>query len=279
MAASSSSSLVDSIIRFVPLSKKNARKVIAAIAGTLICLVAWQAICSIPGAPLPGPLEVFSDTQELIVGAFDRTDPNSTDVGIFWHLMASLQRVAIGFSAAAIIGVLVGIVIGSNPLINDALDPVFQLLRTIPPLAWLPISLEALKNNQSAALFVIFITAVWPVLLNTVTGVQQVPQDYKNVARVLRLGRVEYFLNVLFPATVPYVFTGLRIGVGLSWLAIVAAEMLVGGVGIGFFIWDAYNSSLTSEIILALIFVGLVGLSLDRFVAFLGSLAVPPERR
>ncbi|TAD78491.1 MAG: nitrate ABC transporter, permease protein [Oscillatoriales cyanobacterium] len=281
MAAStpSSGSLLDSVMRFLPISKKNARKILASLVGTLLCLVAWQAVCSIPGAPLPGPVEVFTDTQELIIGAFDRTDPNSTDVGIFWHLMASLQRVAIGFSVAAIVGVLFGIVIGSNQLVYDAFDPVFQLLRTIPPLAWLPISLAALKNNQSAALFVIFITAVWPVLLNTVTGVQQVPQDYKNVARVLRLGRVEYFLNVLFPATVPYVFTGLRIGVGLSWLAIVAAEMLVGGVGIGFFIWDAYNSSLTSEIILALIFVGLVGLLLDRLVAFVGSISVPPERR
>jgi nitrate/nitrite transport system permease protein len=202
-----------------------------------------------------------------------------SDKGLFWQILASLQRVAVGFSLAAIAGIALGIAIGSSRLIYDALDPIFQVLRTVPPLAWLPISLAAFQDSQPSAIFVIFITAIWPVIINTAVGVQQVPQDYKNVSKVLQLSRWEYFTNILFPATVPYVFTGLRIGVGLSWLAIVAAEMLIGGVGIGFFIWDAWNSSLISEIILALVYVGVVGLLLDKLMAFIGRLAVSGEGR
>ena len=180
---------------------------------------------------------------------------------------------------AAIVGIAVGILIGSSALVYDAIDPIFQILRTVPPLAWLPISLAAFRNNEPSAIFVIFITAIWPIIINTAVGVQQVPQDYKNVSRVLKLSKVEYFFNILFPATVPYVFTGLRIGIGLSWLAIVAAEMLIGGVGIGFFIWDAWNSSMISEIILALIYVGIVGFLLDRLMAYIAKLVVPEENK
>jgi nitrate/nitrite transport system permease protein len=195
------------------------------------------------------------------------------------QIAASLGRVAIGFFLAAIVGIGLGILIGSNSFMYDALDPIFQVLRTIPPLAWLPISLAAFRDSQPSAIFVIFITAIWPIIINTTVGVQQIPQDYKNVARVLRLSRQKYFFKVLFPSAVPYIFTGLRIGIGLSWLAIVAAEMLVGGVGIGFFIWDAYNSSRLSEIILALVYVGIIGLLLDRLVAFVASKVVPEEQK
>ena len=153
-----------------------------------------------------------------------------------------------------------------------ALDPLFQVLRTIPPLAWLPLSLAAFRDGQPSAIFVIFITAIWPVIINTAVGVRNIPQDYRNVARVLRLNGAEFFIKIMLPAAAPYIFTGLRIGVGLSWLAIVAAEMLIGGVGIGFFIWDAWNSSLISDIILALVYVGIIGFLLDRLIAFAGKL-------
>ena len=161
----------------------------------------------------------------------------------------------------------------------DALDPLFQILRTIPPLAWLPIALAAFQQAQPSAIFVIFITAIWPIIINTTVGVQQIPQDYRNVAKVLRLPKTKYFWKILLPSALPYIFTGLRIGIGLSWLAIIAAEMLVGGVGIGFFIWDSYNSSRLSNIIVALVYVGVVGLLLDRLVAFIGSQIVPAERK
>ena len=195
------------------------------------------------------------------------------------QIIASLGRVAVGFSLSAIVGITLGILIGANAFIYNAVDPIFQVLRTVPPLAWLPISLAAFQQSNPSAIFVIFITSIWPIIINTTVGVQQLPQDYRNVARVLRLSGAKYFFKILFPAAVPYIFTGLRIGIGLSWLAIVAAEMLVGGVGIGFFIWDAYNSSLLSQIILALIYVGVVGLLLDRIVGFIASKVVPEEQK
>lgn len=258
------------------LQTLNLRKRIPSVIALAGVLLLWQLIC-MNNEPLPSPYTVITDTWDLIVDPFFNN--GGTDVGLFWQILASLKRVAIGFTLSAIVGIALGILVGSNALIYDALDPIFQVLRTVPPLAWLPISLAALKDSEPSAIFVIFITAIWPILINTAVGVQQVPQDYKNVSRVLRLSRIDYFINVLLPATVPYVFTGLRIGIGLSWLAIVAAEMLIGGVGIGFFIWDAWNSSLISEIILALVYVGIVGLLLDKLVAFVGKLVVPDEQR
>ena len=239
---------------------------LAASLATLLGL--WQLLCSQPGATLPPPSAVVADTWELIRDPF--FDRGGVDKGLFWHLAASLQRVALGFSLAAIAGIGLGVLVGQSTLAMKGLDPIFQVLRTVPPLAWLPISLAAFQHNDPSAIFVIFITAVWPIVINTSVGIRNIPPDYRNVSRVLRLNGFEHFWKITLPATVPYIFTGLKIGVGLSWLAIVAAEMLIGGVGIGFFIWDAWNSSLVSEIILALLYVGLVGFCLDRLITLLG---------
>ena len=235
-----------------------------------LLLLLWQMLCSQPGSSLPPPSKVVTDTWELIIDPF--FDHGGTDVGLFWQILASLKRVGIGFSLAAVCGIALGVLIGQSSFAYRGLDPIFQVLRTVPPLAWLPISLAAFKDSNPSAIFVIFITAIWPIILNTAVGVRQIPEDYRNVARVLRLNGWEYFTKIMLPASVPYMFTGLRIGVGLSWLAIVAAEMLVGGVGIGFFIWDGWNSSLLSEIILALIYVGIIGFLLDRIISFIGRL-------
>lgn len=265
--------------RFNPsVFKKYSQKLIRPLIALAILLVIWQLLCMSPTSNLPSPLTTWQETWDpLIINPF--FDNGGTDKGLGLQIAASLGRVAIGFFLAATVGIGLGILIGSNSFMYDALDPIFQVLRTIPPLAWLPISLAAFRDSQPSAIFVIFITAIWPIIINTTVGVQQIPQDYKNVAKVLRLSRQKYFFKVLFPSAVPYIFTGLRIGIGLSWLAIVAAEMLVGGVGIGFFIWDAYNSSRLSEIILALVYVGLVGLLLDRLVAFVASKVVPEEQQ
>lgn len=258
--------------------KKYSQKLIRPLIALAILLVIWQLLCMSPTSNLPSPLTTWQETWDpLIINPF--FDNGGTDKGLGLQIAASLGRVAIGFFLAATVGIGLGILIGSNSFMYDALDPIFQVLRTIPPLAWLPISLAAFRDSQPSAIFVIFITAIWPIIINTTVGVQQIPQDYKNVAKVLRLSRQKYFFKVLFPSAVPYIFTGLRIGIGLSWLAIVAAEMLVGGVGIGFFIWDAYNSSRLSEIILALVYVGIVGLLLDRLVAFVASKVVPEEQQ
>jgi nitrate/nitrite transport system permease protein len=235
---------------------------------TLAVLIAvWQLLCSDPRSSLPSPSIVVSDTWELIVDPF--YDNGGIDKGLFWHLLASLQRVALGYALAVSVGIAAGVLVGRSIWATRALDPLFQVLRTIPPLAWLPLSLAAFRNGHPSAIFVIFITAVWPIIINTAVGVRNIPQDYQNVARVLNFRELEYFSHIMLPAAAPYIFTGMRIGIGLSWLAIVAAEMLIGGVGIGFFIWDAWNSSRISDIILALIYVGLVGLLLDRIIGMI----------
>jgi len=228
----------------------------------------WELLCAAPDATLPPPSRVVSDTWELIVDPF--YDRGGIDKGLFWHIYASLKRVALGYFLAAIGGIGLGVLIGSSKWATRALDPIFQVLRTIPPLAWLPLSLAAFRDAQPSAIFVIFITAIWPIIINTAVGIRNIPQDYQNVAKVLRLNRGEYFVSIMLPAAAPFIFTGLRIGVGLSWLAIVAGEMLIGGVGIGFFIWDSWNSSRISDIILALLYVGVVGMLLDRTIAVLG---------
>jgi nitrate/nitrite transport system permease protein len=228
----------------------------------------WEALCSGPDASLPPPSRVIAETWELIVDPF--FDRGGIDKGLFWHIYASVKRVALGYLLASLAGIALGVLVGSSKLATRALDPIFQVLRTIPPLAWLPLSLAAFRDGQPSAIFVIFITAIWPIIINTAVGIRNIPQDYQNVAKVLRLNRGEYFVSIMLPAAAPFIFTGLRIGVGLSWLAIVAGEMLIGGVGIGFFIWDSWNSSRISDIILALLYVGLVGLLLDRGIAALG---------
>ena len=230
-----------------------------------LTLLVWELLCRKAGATLPPPSRVLNDTWELIVDPF--FDRGGLDKGLFWHLSASLQRVALGYALACLVGVALGTLVGQSTWAMRGLDPIFQVLRTVPPLAWLPLSLAAFRNGQPSAIFVIFITAIWPVIINTAVGIRNIPQDYRNVAQVLRLNHIEFFWKIMVPSAAPYIFTGLRIGIGLSWLAIVAAEMLIGGVGIGFFIWDAWNSSHISEIILALVYVGLIGFVLDRMVA------------
>jgi nitrate/nitrite transport system permease protein len=209
----------------------------------ILLLAAWELVCSSPTASLPPPSRVVADTWYLIANPFYVNGGN--DVGLGWQLWASLQRVALGYTLAVVAGISLGVLVGQSTLAMRGLDPIFQVLRTVPPLAWLPLSLAAFQNGNPAAIFVIFITAIWPIIINTAVGIRNIPEDYRNVARVLRLSGIEFFLKIMIPAAAPYIFTGLRIGIGLSWLAIVAAEMLIGGVGIGFFIWDAWNASMS----------------------------------
>jgi nitrate/nitrite transport system permease protein len=235
----------------------------------LVLMMVWQIAFSGPNATLPSPTVVWTQASDLILDPFFVN--GSQDIGLGWRVLTSLERVAYGFGIAAIVGVLVGAVIGQSVWAMRALDPIFQVLRTVPPLAWLPISLAAFRDANPSAIFVIFITAVWPIVINTAVGIRNIPQDYRNVAQVLRLNQIEFFFKVMLPSAAPYIFTGLRIGVGLSWLAIIAAEMLTGGVGIGFFIWDAWNSSKLPDIIVALLYIGVVGFILDRLVAALAT--------
>ncbi len=251
--------------RLLPALTAIAARVLPPLIMLGLILAVWQILCMKPGATLPAPSKIWSEAYDLIVDPFFVTGPQ--DIGLGWRVLTSLQRVAIGYGLAGLIGIALGTIIGQSVWAMRGLDPIFQVLRTISPLAWLPISLAAFRDSQPSAIFVIFITSVWPIIINTAVGIRNIPQDYRNVAAVLRLNHLEFFWKIMIPSAAPYIFTGLRIGIGLSWLAIVAAEMLTGGVGIGFFIWDAWNSSRLPDIVVALAYIGVVGFILDRIVA------------
>ncbi|MGB8699613.1 MAG: nitrate ABC transporter permease [Thermosynechococcaceae cyanobacterium] len=260
--------------------KKYSKEIVPPILGIVGFLLIWQLFASSGLTKLPGPIDVITEprTRDLILYPF--MDLGGLNKGLAWQTLASLQRVAIGYFFAAVVGIGTGVLIGTTPFASKMLDPLFQFLRTVPPLAWVPISLAALQKNEPAALFVIFITAVWPILINTAVGVRQIPKDYNNVAKVLQLPRKKYFFKILLPSALPYIFTGLRIAIGLAWLAIIAAEIVMSGiVGIGFFIWDAYQNNYIGEVILALVYIGAVGLVLDKAMSYLQTLIVPEEQR
>ncbi len=259
--------------------QKNASEVIPPIIGIAVFLTVWQLLSWSGVTRLPGPLSLWTDTRTRELLLYPFYDLGGLDKGLFWQTLASLGRVAKGYTAAAVVGISVGVLVGTSPWLNKATYPIFQFLRMVAPLAWVPIALVALQQNQPAAIFVIFITAVWPILINTIEGVRQIPEDYNNVAKVLQLSRKDYYFNILFPSALPYIFTGLRIAIGLAWLAIIAAEIVMSGiVGIGFFIWDAYQQNYISEIILAVLYIGFVGLLLDRLIALL-QMKIAPTRK
>jgi nitrate/nitrite transport system permease protein len=248
--------------RLIPAAKDWAASIIPPLITISVLLIVWQILCMKPGATLPSPSRIWADAKDLIIDPFFVAGPQ--DIGLGWRVLTSLQRVAIGFGLASVV---------QSVWAMRGLDPIFQVLRTVPPLAWLPIALAAFRDSRPSAIFVIFITSIWPIIINTAVGIRNIPQDYRNVAAVVRLNPLEFFWKIMIPSAAPYIFTGLRIGIGLSWLAIVAAEMLTGGVGIGFFIWDAWNSSRLSDIIVALVYIGVVGFVLDRIVAFISNIA------
>jgi nitrate/nitrite transport system permease protein len=255
--------IVRSLFRAAP------RNLLPPLITFVLILIAWQILCSRPGATLPPPTVVWSEAGDLIKHPFFNNGPQ--DIGLGWRVLVSVERVITGFGFAAVAGILLGTHVGQSALAMRGLDPIFQVLRTVPPLAWLPLALAAFRDSNPSAIFVIFITSIWPIIINTAVGVRNIPQDYRNVAKVLRLNPFEFFTKIMVPSAAPYIFTGLRIGIGLAWLAIVAAEMLTGGVGIGFFIWDAWNSSRLPDIIVALAYIGLTGFVLDRLVGAIGT--------
>ncbi|NBW62032.1 MAG: nitrate ABC transporter, permease protein [Synechococcaceae bacterium WB4_1_0192] len=250
--------------------KHNRKFILPPIFGIGGFLLFWQLSSSLGLTKLTGPLSLWTDerTRELLLYPF--FDRGGLDKGLFLHTMNSLSRVALGYSLAAILGIGVGIAVGLSQTLNRAFDPLFQFLRMVAPLAWVPIALVIFQQNQPAAIFVIFITSIWPILINTAEGVRQIPQDYRNVALVLQMSRQKFFTKILIPSALPYIFTGLRISIGLAWLAIIAAEIVMPGTpGIGFFIWDANQNGYVSDIVLGVVWIGAIGLILDRLMAWL----------
>lgn len=233
----------------------------APLLGLLFMALLWQMVAHTRGGQLPGPLQVGEAALKLFADPFYVKGPN--DQGIGWNVLSSLQRVGIGFGLAALVGIPLGFLIGRVAFFNQMASPVISLLRPVSPLAWLPIGLLVFKAANPAAIWTIFICSLWPMVINTAMGVRQIPQDYLNVARVLNLSEWKVFTQILFPAVLPYMLTGVRLSVGIAWLVIVAAEMLTGGQGIGFWLWDEWNNLNVAHIIVAIFIIGAVGMLLE----------------
>lgn len=237
------------------------KRAIPPILGMLLFIALWAIIAN-TNKSIPGPMETWLSAVALFSDPFYDKGPN--DKGIGWNILNSLYRVGLGFGAAALVGIPLGFLIGRFEFLNRMMSPIISILRPVSPLAWLPIGLLVLQKAEPASIWVIFISSIWPMVLNTAAGVQRIPQDYMNVARVLNLSEFKVFSRILFPAVLPYVLTGVRLSIGVAWLVIVAAEMLTGGVGIGFWVWDEWNNLNVAHIIIAIFVVGIVGLLLEQ---------------
>ena len=227
----------------------------------LMVLALWSFVQTKIAPELPTPSQTWEHAKEVLAHPFYSNGPN--DLGIGWQLLYSLGRVGAGFGLAALVGIPLGFLMGMSVNIQRAITPLVQILRPVSPLAWLPIGLLVFKAVNPSAIFVIFITCIWPMILNTATGVKAIPQDYLNVASVLKLSKLELARRILFPATLPYVVTGMRLSLGVAWMVIVAAEMLTGGIGIGFWLWDEWNNLSVPSIIVAIAIIGITGIVLD----------------
>lgn len=230
----------------------------------VILLAAWAIVQAHVAPELPSPQAAAERAVEIFADPFRDAGPN--DKGIGWQLLYSLGRVAAGFGLAVLVAIPVGFLMGASRTCEIAWQPLVQILRPVSPLAWLPIGLLLFKAVNPSAIFVIFITCIWPTLLNTAAGVRAIPQDYMNVARVLKLNPIEVATKILLPAARPYILAGMRLSLGIAWMVIVAAEMLTGGIGIGFYVWDEWNNLNVASIIVAIVVIGLVGIALEAFM-------------
>jgi nitrate/nitrite transport system permease protein len=250
--------------RVLPVAAAAARSAAWSLGSVTIALGVWQLVCLTISKDFPTPIASLGVTLELLRNAFTKVDGVP---GIGFQVLASMRRIAIGFTLSAAVAIPAGILIGVSPTIRKLFDPIVQVLRPVSPLVWFPLALVAFKNLggvSSSTLFTIFVTSLWPTLINTAVGVSSLPADYKIVAKVFRFSRARYLRKILLPHTLPYVLTGLRLSMGTAWLVIVAAEMLSGDMGIGFFAWDAYNAGSYEKMIAAVASIGGVGLALDR---------------
>ena len=243
-----------------------AKVIIPPVFGIVLMLGIW-ALVAIKSGNIPGPDKTWAAAIKLFADPFYRNGPN--DQGIGWNVLSSLKRVGIGFGIAALVGIPMGFLLGRFAFMNRMFEPIISLLRPVSPLACLPIGLLVFQKADPAATWTIFICSIWPMILNTAQGVQRVPQDYLNVARVLGLSEVKVMTRILFPAVLPYMLTGIRLSIGTAWLVIVAAEMLTGGVGIGFWVWDEWNNLKVEHIVIAIFVIGIVGLALEMMLLML----------
>ena len=236
-------------------------RVLPPFLGLGLLVLIWEMVALKSTSGFPSPAETFKQAVDVFSDPFYSKGPN--DQGVGWNVLSSLKRVGLGFGLAALVGIPAGFLIGRFTFLSRMFNPLISLLRPVSPLAWLPIGLLVFKGANPAAIWTIFICSIWPMVINTAVGVQRVPQDYMNVARVLNLSEWKIVTKILLPAVLPYMLTGVRLAVGTAWLVIVAAEMLTGGVGIGFWVWDEWNNLNVKNIIIAIFVIGIVGLVLE----------------
>jgi nitrate/nitrite transport system permease protein len=236
------------------------------LAGFAILILIWAVVATV-AAEFPTPQATMKVFWELLIDPFYVYGPN--DMGIGLQLWSSLVRVFAGFAMGAVVAIPVGMLMGANKYCNKLFYPIVQILKPVSPLAWFPIGLVAFQSASTATVFIIFITSLWPTLINTAFGVASIPDDHKNVAKAFGFSKWKYITKVLLPFSLPHIITGLRLSIGVAWLVIVAGEMLSGGTGIGFFVWDSWNSLSLEKVISAILIIGLVGLLLDRLFSVL----------
>ncbi len=251
----------------LPVGRAIASGLISVSCGILMLAIGGMAASFLSQGHLPTPAETFTVLWDMLSNPFYNRGPNDKGIGL--QLFASLQRVFAGFALGSVAAIPLGVILGTSPLGRRFLDPVVQILRPVSPLAWFPIGLATFQAAGSATIFMIFITSLWPTVINTAFGVRSVPEDYKNVARVFQFSRWKYLSKVLLPYSIPHILTGLRLSMGIAWLVIVAGEMLSGGTGIGFFIWDSWNALSLQRVMSAILLIGVVGLLLDRGFGYL----------
>ncbi len=247
------------------LSFSAIQKILLPLLAFSVIILLWWVIAEFFTNLMPTPWEALIANKDYIIHPFFRRGPGN--LGIGWLLLASLERVLVGFILGALVAIPIGFWIGLSQRAMMAINPVIQLFRPVSPVAWLPIALAIFNLAHPSAIFVIFITSLWPTMINTALGVSSVPKDYLDVARVLEMPNWRKVTKIIWPASLPYVFTGLRLSMGIAWLVIVAVEMLTGGIGIGFFIWDEWSRLSLSSIFLAVIVIGLTGLALDALIS------------
>ena len=231
-------------------------------------LLAGKSAEAAPASAIPGPAATLARAVELGAGALDRSNPN--DLGILWHLAYSLGRVMLGFAIAAVVAVPLGFALGIVPVFHRIVNPFIEILRPVSPLAWMPLALYILRSSSAATIFIIFICALWPMLINTAVGAASVRREWVNVSRVFGLLPLGHIRRVILPASVPMILTGMRISIGTAWFVIVAAEMVGTQSGIGYFIWNEWNNLDIAAMIVAIVLIGLVGLTLDTMLGRLG---------
>lgn len=234
----------------------------------LMCLIAgWYGISILTDGGLPTPFATFTVFRDLVKDPFYDLGPNDKGIGL--QLWSSILRVFTGFLLGALVAIPAGLLMGASSFCRRILYPLVQILKPVSPLAWFPIGLVAFESASKATIFIIFITSLWPTLINTAFGVGSLPDDHRNVARAFGFSRWKYLTKVLLPFSLPHIITGLRLSIGVAWLVIVAGEMLSGGIGIGFFVWDSWNALSLEKVISAILIIGLVGLFLDRFFSWI----------